>query len=133
MRYLIRLADSKFDDWFNGKGAENPQSLTDSVFRLTKAIRPEFNALWENSTYQIENHHEEVMAGAAHLLASNKPAMKARYLIRIMPQDLGETGLREANFSIGKTGVPWANFGREKDGAPSCLRIRNDRQPFPSI
>src|SRR6266446_929575 len=59
MRYLIRLAKSRFDDWVNGQGAEKPQWLTDSIFRPTKAHRKEFKGLLEDSTYLVEGPIEE--------------------------------------------------------------------------
>jgi hypothetical protein len=114
MRYLIRLARSKFDDWVNGQGAANPQKLTDSVFRPTKAHRPEFKDLLEDSTYLVARPIEEARVAAAHLLAGNSPTMETRYLIRVLVSDAEEVGLRVDDGSIGKTGVPWIDF-RHRD------------------
>ena len=112
MRYLIRLASSRFDDWVNGKG--DARSIAESVFRPTKVHRKEFRGLLEDSTYSVGNCLEEIHVAAAHLLTSNDPKMATRYLIRILPDDVKEAGLLEDDASIGKTGVPWVDF-RHRD------------------
>jgi len=111
MRYLIRLAKTKFDDWFNGKG--DARGLAESVFRPTKAQRNTFKGLFEDSTYLLKSHLDEIMTAAAHLLAGNDPKMEARYLIRIMPQDAKAVGLQENDYSIGNTGFPRLIFVTE--------------------
>src|SRR5215813_5587508 len=93
---------------------QNPQKLTESVFRPTNAHRKEFKGLLEDSTYLVEGATEEARVAAAHLLAGNNPAMETRYLIRILAPDVTEAGLRVDDFSIGKTGVPWVDF-RHRD------------------
>lgn len=114
MRYLIRLAKSRFDDWVNGQGAKDPLTLTSSVFRLTKAHRKEFHGLFEDSTYLVDGAIEESRVAAAHLLAGNNPTMETRHLLRILLSDAEAVGLRVDDSSIGKTGVPWVDF-RHRD------------------
>src|SRR5437588_4938165 len=112
MRYLIRIAKTRFDDWVNGNGSA--RVLAESVFRLTRAHRQEFRGLWEDSTYLVGGALEEVRAAAAHLLTGNDPKMETRYLIRILPSDVQQAGLQVDDSSIGKTGVPWVDF-RHRD------------------
>jgi hypothetical protein len=108
MRYLIRLASSRFDDWVNGKG--DVRAMAESIFRPTTAQRKEYRGLLEDSTYSVGSHHEEIQVAAAHLLTGNDPKMVTRYLIRIRPEDAQEAGLLEDDYSLGETGVPWVDF-----------------------
>lgn len=114
MRYLIRLAKSRVDEWVNGQGLDNPQRLTDCVFRPTPAHRKEFIGLFEDSTYLVDGVIEEARVATAHLLAGNNPVMETRYVLRILASDAAAVGLRVDDSSIGRTGIPWIDF-RHRD------------------
>jgi hypothetical protein len=110
MLYLIRVADTKADEWVNGHG--NAQSLAQHIFRAKQGHRG--TGVSEESTYYVENAIEETRIAAAYLLTNSSPKLGPRYLIRIYLSDVVEAGLGVEDGTIGETGVGWVDF-RHRD------------------
>jgi hypothetical protein len=112
MRYLIRLAKTKVDEWVNGVGI--PQVLAQNIFRLKKVHRNDLHDVCEESTYLVDGPLEEMRVAAAHLLADDDPKIETRYLVRILLSDANAAGLRVEDSTIGGTGVGWVDY-RHRD------------------
>src|SRR5216683_123021 len=99
MRYLIRLAKTKAEEWVNGVGT--PQTLAQNIFRLKKLHRKDLHDVCEESTYLVDGPLEEIRVATAHLLADDDPKIETRYLVRILLSDANEAGLRVEDSAIG--------------------------------
>jgi hypothetical protein len=109
MRYLIRIAKTRMDEWVNGAGT--PQLLAQNIFRLKKLPRKD---ICEESTYSVDGEVEEVQAAVAHLLTDQQPKVEPRYLVRIRTADIHEAGLQEQDSVLGATGIVRIDF-RHRD------------------
>jgi hypothetical protein len=112
MRYLIRLAKTKVDEWVNGVGT--PQVLAQNIFRLKQVHRKDLRDICEESTYLVDDPLEEMQVAAAHLLTEDDPKIETRYLVRILLAYPKEAGLRVEDSAIGGTGIGWVDF-RHRD------------------
>src|SRR5437879_6203944 len=106
MRYLIRLAKTKAEEWVNGVGT--PQTLAQNIFRLKKVHRKDLHDVCEESTYLVDGPLEEMRVAAAHLLSDDRK-IETRHLVRILLWDAEEAGLRVEDSVIGETGIGWVD------------------------
>jgi hypothetical protein len=108
MRYFIRIAKTKQDDWINGQGVAI--ALAQNLFQL-KPVRHRQGHCAE-STYEVEGETEETEAVAAHLLTDLSPKIEPRYVVRFRPVDLQDVGVDDG--ILGTTGIVRIDF-RHRD------------------
>jgi hypothetical protein len=109
MRYLIRIGKTKLDEWLNGQG--KPPALAQHLFSFKK---PPGKKDYAESAYEVEGEIEETETVAAHLLSDVAPKLDSRYIVRIRPPDLVESGVHVDDSVLGTTGIVPVDF-RHRD------------------